>query len=235
MMMAATARKSTNWFAIGVTAAALVIVLIVGGVVWFANSQATSPGTLPQSSAVNTETGAIAVGTGEKTVDTYVDFMCPICNQFEQSYGPTLDELVQSGEITLNIHPISILDRQSQGTEYSTRSAAAAYCVAVDDPANVQAFVKALYAQQPSEGTAGLDDATLASVATSAGASDAVSACISDGTYTRFVTAMTQKTPLQPNASGIATPTIAIDGTVLQNQTDLSGDPQKDIVDRLNG
>lgn len=234
-MMMAAARKSTNWFAIGVTAAALVVVLIVGGVVWFANSQATSAGTLPQASAVNTDTGAIAVGSGPKTVDTYVDFMCPICNQFEQSYGPTLDQLVQSGEITLNIHPISILDRQSQGTQYSTRAASAAYCVAVDDAANVPAFVKALYAQQPSEGTAGLDDDTLASIATTAGASDAVASCISDGTYTKFVTAMTRETPLQQGAAGISTPTIAVDGTVLTNQTDLSGDPQKDIVARLNG
>ncbi len=234
-MMMAAVRKSTNWFAIGVTAAALVVVLVVGGVVWFANSQADSPGTLPQSSAVNTETGAISVGSGGKTVDTYIDFMCPVCNQFEQAYGPTLDELVASGEITLNIHPISILDRASQGTEYSTRSASAAYCVAVDDPANIPAFVKALYAQQPSENTSGLDDATLASIATSAGASDAVSSCIDDGTYEKFVATMTQKTPVQPGGQGIATPTIAVNGTVLANRTDLSGDPQKDIVDRLNG
>lgn len=234
-MMMAAVRKSANWFAIGVTAAALVIVLIVGGVVWFANSQATSPGTLPESSAVNTETGAIAIGSGAKSVDTYVDFMCPVCNSFEQAYGPTLQQLADDGTITLNIHPIAILDRLSQGTQYSTRAANAAYCVAVDDPANVSAYVKALYAQQPKENTAGLDDATLASIATSAGASDAVASCISDGTYTRFVTAMTAKTPLQANATSIATPTIAVNGVTLNNQSDLTGDPQKDIVDRLNG
>ncbi|MDR6690131.1 protein-disulfide isomerase [Microbacterium sp. 1154] len=234
-MMMAAARKTTNWFAIGVTAAALVVVLIVGGVVWFANSQATSPGTLPQASAIDTETGAISVGTGEKTVDTYIDFMCPVCNSFEQAYGPTLQQLVDDSTITLKIHPIAILDRLSQGTQYSTRAANAAYCVAVDNAANIPAFVKALYAQQPKENTAGLDDATLASIATSAGASDAVSSCITSGTYTKFVTAMTQKTPLQPNATSVATPTIAVNGTVLQNQTDLSGDPQKDIVARLNG
>ncbi|MFN3948304.1 DsbA family protein [Microbacterium sp.] len=234
-MMMAVARRSANWFAIGITAAVVVVVLVVAGVVWFANSQATSPGTLPESSAVDTETGAISIGSGEKTVDTYVDFMCPICNQFEQSYGPTLDQLVESGEITLNIHPISILDRQSQGTQYSTRSASAAYCVAVDDAENVPAFVTALYAQQPSEGTAGLDDAALTSIAMSSGASDAVASCISDGTYTRYVTSMTQKTPLQEGASGVSTPTIAVNGDVLTNKTDLSGDPQKDIVDRLNG
>jgi len=234
-MMMAAARKATNWFAIGITAAAVVIVLVVGGVVWFANSQATSPGTLPESSVVNTDTGAIAVGSGPKTVDTYIDFMCPVCNSFEQAYGPTLQQLVDDGTITLNIHPISILDRQSQGTQYSTRSASAAYCVAVDDPAALPAFVKALYAQQPSEGTAGLDDATLASIATTAGASDAVTSCIEGGTYMKFVTAMTRGTPVQSGAAGVSTPTIVVNGTVLTNKTDLTGDPQKDIVARLNG
>ncbi|MDZ5145776.1 DsbA family protein [Microbacterium testaceum] len=232
-MMMAAARKTTNWFAIGVTAAALVVVLIVGGVVWFANSQATSPGTLPQASAVNTETGAISVGTGQKTVDTYVDFMCPICNQFEQSYGPTLDQLAESGEITLNVHPIAILDSRSQGTQYSTRSANAAYCVAVDNSANIPAFVKALYAQQPTENTAGLDNETLAKIATASGASSGVASCITDGTYAKFVTAMTEKTPLQPGSSRPATPTIVVDGKTLNNQQDLTGDPQKDIVQRL--
>lgn len=233
-MMMAAVRKSTNWFAIGVTAAAVAIVLVVGGAVWFANSQATSPGTIPESSAVNADTGAIAVGTGSKTVDTYIDFMCPACNAFEQAYAPTLKQLVDDGTITLNIHPISILDSQSQGTQYSTRAASAAYCVAVDDATNVPAFVSALYSQQPKEGTSGLDDATLATIAQDAGASDAVASCIQDGTYSKFVTAMTKKTPSQ-TGSGISTPTVAIDGQVLVNREDLTGDPQKDIVERLNG
>jgi protein-disulfide isomerase len=233
--MMSAVRKSTNWFALGVTAAAVVIVLVIGGVVWFANSQANSPGTVPESSAVDPDTGAIAVGSGEQTVDTYVDFMCPVCNSFEQAYGPTLQQLADDGTITLNIHPIAILDRQSQGTAFSTRAANAAYCVAVDDPANVTAFVKAMYAQQPSEGTAGLDDAAIATIAKNAGASDAVTSCISDGTYSRFVAAVTEKTPLQAGVSSISTPTIAINGTVLANRTDLTGDPQKDIVERLNG
>jgi len=235
MMMAAARKKPTNWFAIGVTAAALVVVLVVGGIVWFANSQASSPGTVPEAAAVNADNGAIAIGSGSKTVDTYIDFMCPICDSFEQSYGPTLQQLASDNTITLNVHPISILDAQSQGTQYSTRAASAAYCVAVDNVANVPAFMKAMYAQQPKEGSAGLDNATIASIATTAGASDAVTSCITNGTYTKFVTAMTKKTPVQPGASGIATPTIAVNGTVLSNQKDLTGDPQKDIVARLNG
>ena len=66
-------------------------------------------------------------------MDTYVDFMCPVCNQFEQAYGEAIQGLVDDGTITLNIHPISILDRASQGTEYSTRAANAMYCVAAAD------------------------------------------------------------------------------------------------------
>ena len=230
--MAAVARK-TNWFAVWVSIAVVVVLVAVGVVVWLGNVAATSPGEPPKSAVVNADTGAIAVGDGPKTVDTYIDFMCPICNQFEQTYGETLQQLSSDGTITLNIHPISILDRQSQGTEYSTRSANAAYCVAVDTPDAVLPFVQALYANQPQEGTAGLTDDQLAAFAEQAGASGDVASCISDGTYQRYVTAKTRDTPVQPGQAGIATPTIAIDGTVLINQTDLTGDPQKDIVARV--
>ena len=124
------AARKTNWFAIWVSAAVVVVIVAVGGIVWWSNSQSTSPGTAPESSAINAETGAIAVGEGQNTVDTYVDFMCPICGNFEQVYGETLDELSADGTITLNLHPISILDSRSQGTAFSPRSANAAYCVA---------------------------------------------------------------------------------------------------------
>ncbi|MGP3535846.1 DsbA family protein [Microbacterium sp. RD1] len=230
--MAATARK-TNWFAIWISVAVVVVLIGIGVAVWWGNAAATSAGEAPDSSVVNSETGAIAVGDGPDTVDTYVDFMCPICGQFEQAYGPTLEELVNDGSITLNIHPISILDRQSQGTEYSSRAASAAYCVAEDEPAAVLPFVQAMFAGQPAEGTSGLSDDEIAAIAQQAGASEAVASCIADGTYTRFANAMTRETPVQPGQSGIATPTIAINGEVLNNQQDLTGDPQVDIVGRL--
>ncbi|MFJ6651236.1 DsbA family protein [Microbacterium sp. NPDC091313] len=230
--MAAVARK-TNWFAIGVSIAVVVVLVVVGLVVYLGNTAATSPGEAPESSAVNADTGAIAVGSGSGTVDTYIDFMCPICNQFEQTYGDTLQQLSSDGTITLNIHPISILDRQSQGTEYSTRAANAAYCVAVDDPKNVLTFVQTLYANQPEEGSTGLTDDQLAAYAQQSGASASVASCISDGTYKKYVTAMTRNTPVQPGGSGIATPTIAVNGTVLSNSADLTGNPQTDFIDRL--
>ena len=80
------------------------------------------------------ETGAVVVGSGSQTLDTYIDFMCPICNKFEETYGDEILDLVNNGTITLNIHPIAILDRYSQGTAFSTRAANAMYCVAENDP-----------------------------------------------------------------------------------------------------
>ncbi len=81
--------------------------------------------------------------------------MCPVCNQFEQLYGPDIQKLVDDGTITLGIHPIAILDRQSQGTEFSTRAANAMYCVAVADGEAAVPFMEAMFANQPEEGTPG--------------------------------------------------------------------------------
>ncbi|KAA9148156.1 thioredoxin domain-containing protein [Microbacterium lushaniae] len=228
------AQRKVNWFAIGISIAVVVVLIGIGAAVWWGNALANSAGEAPDSPAVDASTGAIAVGDGPDTVDTYVDFMCPACASFEQAYGPALADLAADGTITLNIHPVSILDRASGGTEYSTRAANAAYCVAEDDPDNVLPFVQAMYANQPSEGGTGLTDDEIIAIAQGAGASDAVAECITDGTYKRFVTAMTRETPVQEGASGVATPTIVVNGEVLSNQTDLTGDPERDIVSRFN-
>ncbi|WP_375385825.1 DsbA family protein [uncultured Microbacterium sp.] len=220
--MATTARKTsgnkTNWFAIWISVAVVVVLVVVGGLVVWLNSSASGPGTPPEASNVNTDTGAIAVGTGTDTMDTYIDFMCPVCNQFETTYGSEIESLVDAGTITLNIHPISILDRASQGTKYSTRAASAMYCVAVSDPDHALAFMQAMYANQPEENSAGLTNAQIISIAEGAGVANA-SDCINAEKYTKYVTAMTPKTPVAPGSAGIATPTIAINGTTIANSS----------------
>ncbi|MDQ1129347.1 thioredoxin domain-containing protein [Microbacterium sp. SORGH_AS_0888] len=228
--------KKTNWFAIWVSVAAVVLVVaIAGGVVWMNNVKAgpSAPVVVPSSSGIDTETGAIAVGTGSGTLDTYVDFMCPVCGNFEKTYGPTIQSLVEDGTITLNIHPISILDRLSSGTQYSTRSAAAMYAVAATRPDLSLAYLQVLFANQPQENSSGLTDDQLIAYAQQVGAGDAADA-IRSGTYESYVTSITQKTPIQPGQSGIATPTIAINGEVILNST-LTGDPQRDLVARFSG
>lgn len=126
--------------------------------------------------------------------------------------------MVEDGFLTLGFHPISILDRTSQGAEYSTRSANAAYCVAEADTSAVLPFVQALFDQQPAEGTPGLADAELIRIASDAGVTG-IDACIVEQTYADFVKSITQDTPIPPGANGIGTPTIAVDGRVIANST----------------
>ena len=217
----ATAVRKKNWFAIWITIAVVVIVVAVAGVGIAMNSAASGPGAQPQSSHIDTSTGAISLGSGSKTMDTYIDLQCPICQQFEEAYGPGIQQLVTAKTITLKIHPISILDRESSGTQYSTRAASAVYSVAVRDYSHVYAFIQMLYTNQPQEGATGLTDQQLIDLAKKAGVNmtSDLQNDFTKHTYAKYVTYMTPKTPLAPGASGIGTPTVAVDGKTIALST----------------
>ncbi len=216
--MAQAAARKTNSFAVWVSVAVVaVIALVIALVVWM-NNAATDPGTPPTGAGIDQSTGAVIVGDGEQTLDTYVDFMCPICGQFEATYGEEIIDLVNDGTITLNIHPISILDRASQGTQYSTRAANAMYCVAEADPDAAVPFMQAMFEGQPDENTTGLTDEQILAIASDAGVTG-IDTCVTDGQYTDFVTAKTKETPIQPGSTGIGTPTLTVNGEVISNST----------------
>ncbi len=216
--MANAAAGKTNWFAIWVSVAVVAVVAVVVALVVWMNNSATDPGTAPSGSGIDQQTGAVVVGSGEQTLDTYIDFMCPVCSQFEQTYGDEILDLVNDGTITLNIHPISILDRYSQGTAFSTRSANAMYCVAEADPDAAVPFMQAMFKNQPAENSTGLTDDQILEIAKSVGV-EGIDSCVTDGTYKKFVTSMTEKTPIAPGSSGIGTPTIAVNGETIANNT----------------
>ena len=218
--MAQAARK-VNWFAVWVTAGVVVALVLVAVLVVTLNIAATpkplpTEVNTPSASNIDAETGAILVGDGEDQLGTYVDFMCPICNQFEQVYGSEIEGMVDDGSITLAIHPISILDDQSQGTQFSTRSANAAYCVAVEDPDASLPFLQAMFENQPAERTKGLTNNEILEIASGVGVTG-IDSCVNDGTYAGYVTAMTAETPIQPGSQGIGTPTITVNGEVIAN------------------
>ena len=218
--MAEGSRK-VNWFAIWVSAGVVIALVLVAVLVVNLNSNQGStpePGQTPSASNIESETGAILVGDGENRLDTFIDFMCPICNTFEQVFGEEIAGLVDDGTITLGIHPISILDGQSRGTEYSTRAANAMYCVAVADAEASVPFMSAMFAGQPQEGTEGLTDEEILGIAESVGVTG-IDACVNDGIYAGYVTAITKDTPVQPGAGGVGTPTVAINGEVISNST----------------
>ncbi|MFV2145175.1 MULTISPECIES: DsbA family protein [Isoptericola] len=175
------------------------------------------------------ESGGIPVGAdlvagteneGAPVVDEYLDYMCPVCGQFEQVNGADVETMVTSGDATVVFHPVSILDRASNNTEYSTRAASAAYWVADRAPEAFFAFNEALFANQPEEGTPGLDDEAIADLAEGAGAPADVAAGIADGTaratFGQYVYSLTNDATADEslmNANGgFGTPTILVDG-----------------------
>lgn len=223
--MAQATSGRTNWFAIWTSVAVVVVVGVLVVLVMVMNNKATDPGLAPNSSGINQETGAIVFGDGPDTVSTWVDFMCPYCGQFEQTEGETITQLIDDGSITLELHPVAILDRLSQGSEFSSRSAAAMYAVAEADPDNAYAFLVAMYENQPAEQSAGLTDEQIVQVAKDAGVNVTadLEAAIVDHKFLEFA----QSQSLPEGATG--TPSLAVNGTLVP----VTFDPQADIVARL--
>ncbi len=157
--------------------------------------------------------------SGVVDIRTYVDYMCPYCGQFETTNNAQLTEWINSGAATVEVHPLSILDRASLGTKYSTRAANAAACVANYSPDQFWAFNGLLFENQPEENSEGLDNAAIKDFASQAGVTDldAVNTCIDDTEFKGWVADATSRAlqgPLpdtdEPNVSG--TPTVLVNG-----------------------
>jgi len=222
-MRAQERRTAVIWIVIGVILVALFAALVAYIV---RQSDVAAVGNGDQSTPVAASenygfpvgnTGVVGEGLDDSRVrvDIYLDFMCPICGFFEETQGPTLDSLRADGTADVYYHPISILDRASQNTEYSTRSASAAALVAEESPENFLAFVKAMFVNQPAENTTGLTDAKVQEIATSVGVPDAVVAKIPDHAYSSWVRSATE----QASVDGMkGTPTVAINGVMQDAQ-----------------
>jgi len=217
---------------------AVVGAILVGGTAWMIIAESRQPvlADIELRPEGSTLSGGIPVGPDgvagvtegaaddAVTVAVYSDFMCPICSQFEQINGETLAELRESGDIVLEYHPVTILDRTSQGTAFSTRSATAAAFVASEAPEEFVAFVDAMFANQPEEGTPGLSDAEIADVAREAGVPEDVAAQIESSAYLGsgaddpetfgpWVNAATSQA--SKDLGRLGTPTITLDGEKL--------------------
>ncbi|AZZ55660.1 DsbA family protein [Rathayibacter iranicus] len=184
----------------------------------------TTAALAPEASPQPTdESGPRAAGVA--TIDVYADYLCPYCSEFEKANAEQLQSWLTQGSITLEFHPVAILDASSAGSAYSSRAANTAACVADEDPDRFLAVNAALFARQPAERTPGLDDDALRSLVVDAGVTnDAVRACITSGEFRPWVAAATQRAtggPL-PNSS---LPKLASTPTVLVNGQQYTGAP----------
>lgn len=152
-------------------------------------------------------------------IQMYVDFLCPYCGAFEATNGEYIRGLLENGGATVEIHPIAILDRVSNGTKYSTRAANAFACMANFSPNQAYEFHTLLFENQPQENTAGLSDDELVALAEQAGAQNLsnVEQCIRDQTFKAWVAdarerALNNPIPNTDGATVTGTPTVIVNG-----------------------
>ncbi len=217
----------------GVTAAVIVALVAIVAVVIYGAVQenATNAGSNPDKLTAVPYQPADAGGAGEggevngfavgpadaaATVTIYEDYLCPACKQFEEAFGGYVNGLPDQG-VRVVYSPVAILDRLSQGTQYSSRAASAAACVAESDDADLtmfKAFSTLLFAQQPAEGTAGLESTELAGLASSVGASAEVVTCIEEDRYVGWAARSTT----EANDAGLTgTPFIQVNGVAVES------------------
>ena len=178
----------------------------------------------PALAAGATPTATVPDDSGEvANIVMYIDYLCPFCGQFEATNSESLSTMVESGAATLEIHPIAILTNKSAGTQYSLRAANAAACVADSSPDSFFDYNAILFENQPEEGSTGLSNDDIKSLAEEAGvgSSSEVNACIDETRFKSFVEdattrALTQPVPNSDLQAITGTPTVLVNGKQYQ-------------------
>ena len=216
---------------LSVVGAALAIIVGVGAVIAFEAANRAAAPVVDETPANLTELGGLKIGVGLQaftatntpTPDTsdkspeiimYVDYQCPICQAFDLPNAAQLRSWVDTGAATVEIRPLSFLDRASLN-EYSSRAANAAFCVANFQPDSYFDFHQDLMENQPSEGQEGPSDQRLFDIAAQSGAgTEEVKGCIQNKSFGDYVEQHTQFVLSNPQ-DGVTvsgTPTILVNG-----------------------
>lgn len=191
--------------------AVAVTVVIVG--VFVAIQSRSSPPTVAAGSVHGASEGygfVVGQAGAPASMVVYEDFQCPVCEAFEDADGTMLNQKTADGTLKVEYRPIAFLDGMSS-TNYSSRALNAAACVR--DEATIaawKAYHDLLFKEQPDEGSAGLSDAQLTTLASRAGATvPAVGRCIAANTFKNWVSSATEAA----SKDGVAgTPTVRLNG-----------------------
>lgn len=185
-----------------------------GGEVTPVTTKAVTAKGTPSAVPTSNTDGAVAV-------TEYVDWACPVCKQFEAAYADQILDKVKSGDATLAIQPVSILDRSYQSSRYASRAANAAMCVANYAPDKFLDVQTQFFENQPAEGTSGLTNAEIAKLVKAGGATGSnVSECLSTEQFKGWVTKSTKLVTADEalqGTQGFGTPTVVVNGKRLDN------------------
>ncbi|WP_369822166.1 thioredoxin domain-containing protein [Saccharomonospora sp. CUA-673] len=136
----------------------LVAAVIIGGVLWTNASQNETEGQqIPAAEPVRSEhpetRDGVVVETGSPdagaTIDVYVDFLCPACGQFHETFGQQINQKVADGSLRVRTHMVPMLTEQSSPPGYSLDAANAALLAA--DEGRFTRFHDSLFESQPAE------------------------------------------------------------------------------------
>ncbi|BBX72801.1 DsbA family protein [Mycobacterium shinjukuense] len=191
---------------------AVVVLFAVALVFYIVTSHHKKGGAPGRGEAIRVTSSNLVTQPGtsnpKAVVSLYEDFLCPACGNFERGFGPTVSKLIDIGAIAADYSMVAILD-SPRNQNYSSRAAAAAYCVADESIDAFRRFHGALYSPgiQPAEtGTSFPDNARLIEIAREAGVVGTVPDCINSGKHIAMVDG------LAAAANVHATPTIKING-----------------------
>lgn len=156
---------------------------------------------------------------GAISIQLYIDYQCPVCKTFEKTNATQIATWVKSGAATIEIHPISLLDRFSGANKYSTRAADAAGCVANYSPNSFFDFNRLLFDNQPAENSGGLTDQQIMALVkkTSPASLSRIDSCITSQKFKSWVNAASSRATTGPIEGTdvkkiTGTPTVIING-----------------------
>ena len=195
-------RKRERIVRFGIAGAVVAAIAIIAVAV--AASRGGSDGPFPVPNTVAEPGGGVLVGDPDApvTIDSWIDFLCPHCKEWEDLNGTTVDELVDSGDANVVYHPLTYT-----GGAYSTRANNAFACAA--DEGMAEEFIKAAFVTQPQWTRSMLVD-----LGESAGIGGDYESCVRDGTYDDWSSDVTT-TARGTNVEG--TPTVFVGGELLPN------------------
>lgn len=229
----AAARQSKRTTRIIAAVAGVLALVLIGVLVYaFVNQPAkpagpegsTAPATplaaqiVPPNANADKDGMIVAKGSeGSPLVTLYLDYQCPNCRIFEQSFGKALDDEAQAGTWTLENKTMTFMDNNLKNTA-STRAAVAAACAAtVDHYKQYSLEVYNNQALQEVPGSEGFSDKLLretipATVGISGDQLTSFQACY-DGRATQDFVKATDKGAYADNVSG--TPSLAVNGKLV--------------------
>jgi len=213
-----TPKKGPNVVVIGAVIALAVVLAVVVAIVIGNNSKSgstTASGNSVPVGVVGGTGGGIlvdpaAANSKVPTLDVYVDFQCPVCGQFEKTFGPTLTSMAKAAQVKYVVHMMSFLD-DNLNNDSSKRATNAASCAA--DAGKFAEYHSAVFAAQPAKEGDGYTDAQLTEFAQTAGITGPAlttwQQCTTSGQHNQYV-ADVATTSGKAGVTG--TPTVMLNG-----------------------